>query len=479
MFKLAANIAAYFTSNALTGKPYCLRIRAAILSTTSLLMSAIVLSIVLSIVTTTYAVPSKAKESTKTHEYLLANGLKLIVREDHRAPIAVFQIWYRVGSSYEPPGKTGISHVVEHLMFSGTSKLGPGKLSELVAQYGGNQNAFTSRDYTGYYQIWEKSRIPLSFEIEADRMTNLAITPEAFNKEIKLVMEERRLRIEDNPSAIARERFYTNAYTTSTYQQPPAGWMSDLSSLTLQDAQHWYQQWYAPNNAVIIVAGDVDPINMYDLAERFFGKIEPKDLPRPASAKDIAPLGERRMVIKSGAKRPGLMMGFNVPTIATAEDRSDVYALIMLSGVLDGGYSARIETQLIRDQMLATSAVANYNAYSRGDGLFNISGTPNDNVSLEVLEAAIMSLITDLQKNLTDSDELERVKAQVISSIVYEKDSISGQAQSIGALESMGLTWQLLEEELDALKQVTPSKIQEVANKYLVRDRLTVAQIIL
>ncbi len=368
-----------------------------------------------------------------------------------------------------------MAHFIEHVLFKGTQKLGPGEFSELVIKYGGRDNAFTSRDYTGYFQLWEKSRIPMSFELEADRMTNLVLSQEEFDKELQVVMEERRMRVEDNPNAIAYERFRAAAYASNPYRSPVIGWMHDLEAMTLADLQHWYDQWYAPNNAVIVIVGDVQPEAMYELAERFFGDIPPKDLPKIPSAQEIEPLGERRITVKAQAKLPMLVMGFNVPSIATAQARQEAYALRMLAGVLDGGYSARIEKELIRDSKLAASAGAHYGMYARGDITFSITATPNHEVSVQAVENAIFDLIDDLKKSPAKPEELQRIQAQVISSLVYEQDSISTQAQNIGSLESMNLSWRLLDETIDELKKITPEQIQAVATKYLIRDRLTVA----
>lgn len=416
---------------------------------------------------------------TITHEYMLPNGLKLIVRENHRAPVAIFQIWYRVGSSYEPPGITGVAHVLEHMMFKGTNLLKPGEFSELVSKYGGSDNAFTNKDYTGYYQVWEKSRMPLSFELEANRMTQLQMNEEEFQKELDVVKEERRMRVEDRPNAILFERFREAAYVSSPYQQPVIGWMHDLNELTLADTQAWYDTWYAPNNAIIVIVGDVDPTAMYELAEEYFGHIEPKDLPRAPALTEVPPLGERRIKVHNDkATIPTLALGFNVPSISTAEDKTKAYALRMLAGVLDGGYSARIEKELIRGNKKAASASAYYQLYSRGDSLFSISATPNKNTTTEELESEIFKLIDDLKSTPPTEEELQRIRAQILSSIVYQQDSISAQANQIGRLESMNLSWRLVSETRDALKKITPEQVQTAAIKYLTRNRLTVGTLI-
>lgn len=410
-----------------------------------------------------------------THEFVLENGLKLVVREDHRAPVVVAQVWYKVGSSYEPVGLTGISHALEHMMFKGTDLLPPGDFSKIVADYGGSENAFTNRDYTGYYQLWEASRLPMSFELEADRMINLTLPAEEFAKEIQVVMEERRMRTEDNPNAKTSERFHAAAFVSSSYHNPVIGWMRDLETMTVDDLRHWYRQWYAPNNATIVVVGDVEPDAVADLAKKYFGPIPAQEIPRASLPVEVEPIGERRITVKLPAKLPALYMGFNVPSINTAELDWEPYALQMLAGVLDGGYSARIETELVRRQEIAAGAGAGYSPIGRGDTLFTISGVPNQNHTIDSLEAAIFEQLDILKQTLASKEEIDRVKAQVISSLVYQKDSISGQANQIGRFESVGLPWQLADEIPMSLDNITAEQIQLVAKKYLIRDRLTVA----
>lgn len=414
----------------------------------------------------------------RTFETRLDNGLKVIVREDHRAPVMVSQVWYKVGSSYEPIGLTGVSHVLEHMMFKGTPKVPTGEFSKIVAKYGGSENAFTSYDYTGYYQMMQANNLALSFELEADRMRNALIPAEEFAKEIEVVKEERRLRIEDNPNSRTYERFMAAAYLSSGYHHPIIGWMHDLDDLTREETQHWYETWYAPNNAILVVVGAVHHEEVFELAKRFFGPLKPSELPRPPKNREVAPLGERRLEVHVPAQLPALYMGYNVPGINTASEEWEVYALRMLAGVLDGGYSARIETEIIREQQIAASAGAGYGGFSLGDTLFYLSATPANGSSLETLENALLEQIARLQKEPPDKDEMQRVKAQVISDIVYQQDSISSQANQIGRMESIGRSWKEMDLYMEKLSAITPEQVQTVARKYLVPDRKTVAQLI-
>ena len=224
-------------------------------------------------------------ETGKVHEFRLENGMKVVVKEDHRAPVAISQVWYRVGSSDEYSGITGVSHALEHMMFKGTKRYPAGHFSAIIAEHGGNENAVTSRDYTGYFQLLEKDRLSIAFELEADRMRNLILPKEEFAKELEVIKEERRQRTDDNPNALAYEQLYATAFNNNPHHHPIIGWMEDLNMLTIEDLRSWYDAWYAPNNATLIVVGDVDPEAVSRLAERYFGDIEPRALrrekPRP------------------------------------------------------------------------------------------------------------------------------------------------------------------------------------------------------
>ena len=243
--------------------------------------------------------PSLASASTApaTHEFTLDNGLKLIVREDHRAPVAVSQLWYKVGSSYETPGKTGLSHALEHMMFKGSAKLGPGESSRILRELGAEENAFTSDDYTAYYQVLASDRLSVAFELEADRLASLRLPPEEFKREIEVIKEERRLRTEDNPSAKAYERFQALAFPASGYHTPTIGWMADLERMTVEELRAWYETWYVPNNATLVVVGDVVPSEVHALAQRYFGSIAQRPLPAAQIPLELSTPGERLLTL--------------------------------------------------------------------------------------------------------------------------------------------------------------------------------------
>ncbi len=416
------------------------------------------------------------------HEYQLENGLKVLVKEDHRAPVVVSQIWYKVGSSYEHDGITGISHALEHMMFKGTQKYAPGEFSRIISENGGRDNAFTGSDYTAYFQTMEKSRLKISFELEADRMRNLILPEEEFVKEIEVVKEERRLRTEDKPQSYVYEVSMATAFQTSPYRFPIIGWMQDLDNMTIEDLSAWYKKWYAPNNATLVVVGDVKADEVFALAEEYFG---PLPAGEPISMKvleEVEQIGTKRVKVKRPAELPYLMMSYKTPVVKPAsEDESywdwEPYALEVLAGIIDGGNSARIESRLVRGSEVAASASAGYRMATRLDNLFMFSGTPAKGKTIQDLEVAFRKEILDLQNKSVTEAELQRVKAQVISSDVYEKDSVFYQAMIIGTLETIGLSWHLADKYVERVKAVTAEQVMEVAKKYLINDRLTVSEL--
>jgi zinc protease len=265
------------------------------------------------------------------------------------------------------------------------------------------------------------------------------------------------------------------ANTANGYQQPIIGWMHDLHTITRDEIYAWYKTWYVPNNAILIVVGAVDHQNVFALAQTYFGNIASKPVPRTPVMSDIEPLGERRLTVNVKAQVPALYMGFNVPSINTTADQADIYALRLLAGVLDGGFSARLETELVRNQRIASSASAGYGGFALGDTLFVLNGVPAANHSMTELEAALLGEIERLQTDLADPAELQRVRAQVISGIVYQQDSIASQAIQIGRLESIGRSWREMDLLPAKLQAVTPEQLRDVARKYLTPERRTVA----
>ena len=412
---------------------------------------------------------------TNVYERVLDNGLKVLVKPDTRAPVVVSQIWYKVGGSYEPVGQTGISHVLEHMMFKGTRELGPNEFSRIIAEHGGRDNAFTGRDYTAYFQTLEQSKLEIAFQLESDRMRNLVLNPEDFVKEIEVVKEERRSRTDDRPQSQAYEKFMTVAYNSANYRNPIVGWPEDLENMRVEDLRAWYNRFYAPNNATLVVVGDVDPPKVFDLAERYFGVIPRREIITTPNPVEPAQTEGRRVEIAAPAKVPYLLLGYHVPVMSTVNPDEDwiPYALEIAAYLLDGGKSARLNSRLVQTQ-IASSIGAGYDPVARNPTLFLIDGIPAPGVSLEQLETAIKEQIVTMQNELATQQELDRVKAQIIASKVYEADSSFYQGMRLGIFETSGLSWQLGEQVHERLRNVTPQQVREVVSRFLVDDNLTV-----
>lgn len=419
-----------------------------------------------------------SQHSADVSERTLDNGLKVIVKTDHRSPVVISQVWYKVGSSYETGGITGVSHVLEHMMFKGSKNFPTGEFNTIIARNGGEDNAFTSKDYTAYYQKLEKSRLKVSFELEADRMRGLTLPADEFKKELMVVMEERRWRTEDKPESLTYEQFHATAFDNSGYHQPIIGWMDDLENMQVTDLRQWYERYYAPNNATIVVVGDVEPAEVFALAEEYFGQLEPFDEKSLASDKprmERQQKGTKRISMELEAKLPYLIMGYKVPVVNTAEEPWEPYALAVLGGILDGGDSARLSKQLVRGSKIAIEAGVGYSLDDRMQTLFLLDGRPSQNATTEQLEQALLAELDKIKTEKVTSEELQRVKAQVISSAVYEKDSMFYQAMKIGIAETVGVGWQEDEKYVEKIQAVSAEQLQQVAKKYFVPEGLTVA----
>ncbi len=367
--------------------------------------------------------PSFAAQARPAHECTLKNGMKVIVKEDHRAPTAAHMIWYKAGSMDEHSGITGVAHVLEHMMFKGTKKLKPGEFSRQVAALGGRENAFTSKDYTAYFQQVEKSRLERVMALEADRMANLQFSEEAFAREIRVVMEERRLRTEDQPLGLLYEALFATAYFSHPYHHPIVGWMSDLRNMTVADTKAWYRRWYVPNNATMVVAGDVDPSQVCRLAAKHFGAIPSRPVRATRPQVEATQRGMRRVTVKAPAENPYVVLAFKAPTLRNVEKDEDVYALEVLAAILAGYDNARLKAKLVRTDRVANSAEAEYSNISRGPSLFLLAGVPAGKVTTEELEKLLREEVTEIAKHGVTEEELERVKTQLIASQIYKRDS--------------------------------------------------------
>ena len=409
-------------------------------------------------------------------EHVFDNGLKLLVLEDHRAPTVVSQIWYKVGSSYENVGQTGISHMVEHMMFKGTEKFKEGVFSKTIADVGGTQNASTGLDFTFYYQILDKSRLETAFQLEADRMTNLCLNPASLKTELQVVTEERRVRTEDNGYAKLIEQFKATAFANSPYKNPVIGWPSDIANYTADDVGIWYHQWYAPNNATLVVVGDVDTDEVIKLAEQYFGDIDAQSIPKLKPTVEIEQLGTKRINVRLNVQLPYVVLGFKTPTLKSADKEWEVYALEALAYLLGVGNGAQLPSHLIRGKQIATSVGASYSMRDRLPSLFLVEGTPLDGYSVRELERAMLEEIQLLRTTLIDAETLNRVKIQVYAHDAYSRDNYYN-AVELGRLETEGIGWRKGAEYIPNMNKVTAQQIQAVAQKYFVDDNLTVGNL--
>ncbi len=416
---------------------------------------------------------AKSELTRSTFETTLKNGLKVIIREDHRAPMVMTQIWYKVGSADESGNTLGISHVLEHMMFKGTSKVPNDEFTRISRIYGGSINAATFTNYTNYYQLYPKAYFPMALELEADRMSNLLLRQQDFEPEIKVVMEERRQRTEDNPRSRAFERFKWISYPTSHYRQPVIGHMKTLNNIQLNDVKQWYKTWYTPNNAILVIVGDVESEQALLQVQKYFADTPSRVTPQRNDVHEFEHLGYRHMEINTDVQVPNLYMTWNVKSLASAINPQDAYALTIIRSLLDSGISSRLQDRLVRDRKLLTSVSVSYDPYNRGDSLFSISALPANGVSFEDAQKAIQAEVDALKTEDIPKHELERITTRFVSNLIYNQDSIAGQAKMIGNLEVNGLSYRLIDELPKYYENVSMSDIQRVANTYFIRKNLS------
>ncbi|MFQ5802916.1 MAG: M16 family metallopeptidase [Candidatus Methylomirabilales bacterium] len=404
----------------------------------------------------------------------LDNGLKVLLLEEHKAPVVTFHIWYRVGSRNEQIGRTGLAHLVEHMMFKGTERIGSQEFSRRVRRNGGRDNAFTSQDYTGYFVTIAADRIQLPLELEPDRMVNLRLDPAEVKRERSVVMEERRLRTEDDPSSALWEEVQAAAFKAYPYGHPVIGWMEDLRQLTRTDVQNFYKTYYVPNNAVVVVVGDFDRTQLLPRIQEAFGSISRAPDPPPVRSDEPPQKGERRiMLTRPDARLPSLVAGYHVPNLKDP----DGYALDVIEVILAGGKSARLYRNLVYEKQLALGAGAYYARVSAAPDLFNLYASPLPGKSVEELEQALFDEIEQLKTELVSARELQKAKNQIEASFVFSQDSIFSLARQLASYE-MVAGWRYWEAYLPGIRAVTREDVQRVAQKYFTRQKRTVGVLI-
>lgn len=400
----------------------------------------------------------------------LKNGLKIITIEDHKDPVITFQVWYRVGARNEIMGKTGLAHLTEHMMFKGTKKYKKGEVSRTVARHGGNENAFTSQEYTAYFQIFSKDKLHISLDVESDRMVNMVVDADEFLLERDVVMEERRSRTDDDPTSVVVEDMFAAAFKTHPYRNPIVGWMSDLQNLSREDLVTWYKTYYSPNNATIILAGDFKRKEALKAIEKSFGSIPSGPEPPAMTIKEPDQVGERRVLVKKEAQLPFIFAGYKVPNLG----HPDEYPLQVLENVLSAGKSSRLYKSLVYEKQSAIYAGGSYDGLSKDPGLFYFYAGVKPGVKTEDVEEGIYLELEKIKDDGVSDVELQKAKNQLEAAFITSQDSIFYQAMQIGRLESAGVDYHYMEKYLDNIRKVTKEDLMATAKKYFVSDRRTV-----
>ncbi len=416
-----------------------------------------------------FSLPLRAAEVTT---FTLDNGMQVVVLEDHRAAVVVHMVWYKVGAADEPPGKSGIAHFLEHLLFKGTDDLGPGELSAIVQENGGSDNAFTSQDYTAYFQRVASDRLELMMTMEADRMRDLQMTEEDVATERKVVLEERGTRVDSNPGALFREQRNAAQYLNHPYGIPVIGWRHEMEQLNRDDAFAFYQRYYAPNNAILIVAGDVNPDEVKALAEKYYGPLKPtENLQERARPQDPPQLSERRLALADARiSQPYVTRSYRAPE-RDSGDQFEAAKLVMLAEVLGGSGATSVLGQKLQfetEQAIFTSA--SYGGVSLDDTTFGLVIAPTPDLSLEQAEAALDGAIAEFMQEGVEPEQFARIKMQLRASLIYAEDDIAAQANRYGAALTSGLTVQDIQDWPDILQSVTADDVMEAARKIFNKD---------
>ena len=406
-------------------------------------------------------------------EATLSNGFKVIILENHKVPQATFLTVYRVGSRNEETGKTGLSHMLEHMMFKGTDKVGPEEFSRIIQENGGEDNAFTSNDFTAYFESLNSDRVQVVLDLESDRMANLLLKEEDFIPERSVVMEERRLRTDDNPGAVLLEQLEATAFQIQPYRWPTIGWMEDIDRFTITDLKRYHEKYYVPANAFVVVVGDVGAKELVAKLERSFGSIRSGVAPEQKRDLDGRQLGERRIIVKKEAQLPSIVMAYHVPNI----NENDSYVLEVIASLLAAGDSSRLHRSLVREKQLALSIDADHSLLSRDPSLFSVSADPLPGKEPQEVEKALDIEIDRLHKELVSDRELEKAKNQLEAAFVFGQDSLFFQAVMLAQYE-VTAGWRLIDDYVPSIRTVSAEDVKRVAATYLVPDNRTVATLI-
>jgi zinc protease len=418
--------------------------------------------------TSIFAGTALAAPKSDVGHFFLSNGLEVVVVPDHRAPVVTHMVWYKVGAADETPGKSGLAHFLEHLMFKGTAKNPAGRFTQVVASVGGQENAFTTQDYTGYYQRVSRDHLKTLMEFESDRMTGLTLTDEAVKPELKVVLEEYNQRVANNPRARLSEQVDAALYRNHPYGKPVIGWRHEIEKLTREDALEFYRRWYTPNNAVLVVAGDVTTDQIKTLAEETYGKVpkvaEIAPRHRPQEPPQVAP----RHVTLADARveQPSMHRAYYVPSAATGKP-GESSALEVLEFILGHGNTGRLYRNLVMERELAVSAGDYYNGSALDSTEFGVYASPKPGVTLEQLEAAVDAVIDNLVANGVTADEVERAKNRLIADAIYAQDSQATMARWYGTALTTGGSVERVQNWTDRIRAVSVDAVNAAAKAWL------------
>lgn len=407
-------------------------------------------------------------------ESVLPNGLRVILFPEPKAPVVSVQIWYRVGSRDEVSGKTGLSHLMEHMMFKGTARYGKGEFARLIAEHGGNDNAFTSHDYTAYFENLARDHVGLALELEADRLTGLVISDQEFALERDVVKEERRMRTDDDPYGTLIEHLYATAYMVHPYQWPVIGWMDDLDRLSADDVRSYYRAHYTPGNAVLVIVGDIEPRATQAQVERAFGAISGPPAPARRAAVEPPQRGERRVTVKKDAQLPAVLVGYHVPNFR----HPDTYALTVLAALLAEGESSRLHRSLVYERQVALEVGGDYTALSADPPLMHAFAMAQGTTTAAELERALLAEVDRLKAAAPSERELTKAKNQIEARFVLGQDSNFYRAMQVGTAEIVGAGREYLSNFVAKIRSVSAADIVRVANAYLTEDGRTVATLV-
>jgi zinc protease len=419
------------------------------------------------------SVQSEIKFSDRVESYTLSNGLKVVLIEDKRSPSVVNSIWYKVGSSHEASGKTGISHVLEHMMFKGTKTLKPGEFSSIVKKMGGTENAFTSKDYTGYFQKIHTTDIERCIELESDRMKNLRLDENELRSEIEVVKEERRLRTDDNPVSKTFEKIMLNAYGMNEYGIPIIGTMQNLGSISKNDLENWYKLHYQPKNAIVIIAGNFNSDLVKGYIQKYYGRYENnKSSIKPNNKIEFSTKASFDVYDK--VSKPIVFLSFKKPKFDKNRIR-ELYALDLFIEIMDGGYSSRLTKNLVDNQKVALDIFLSNDTYNQYPNLIIIGGTPRGKISPEELKLKVLEQLSNESINSVTERELVNAKARIKANNIYKFDSVFYQAMQVGMLETKDIGWENLDNYNSIIESISLDEVKESASKYFLNNKVFTA----